>query len=82
MGNINFCFERGIKIYLYSDSIMYKQLKDLGFIVYTIDFDLNSKSLNQVLSLEEAQINYNLFCNRIKDRIKNTEIELMNIFKQ
>ena len=81
IGNINFCFERGIKIYLYSDSIIYKQFKKMGYIVYTIENDLTSDSLNEVLDEKSAKHNYELFCNAIKDRVITANIELMNITK-
>lgn len=82
IGNLNFCFERGIKVFLYTNSIMYKQYKEMGYIIFSIENDLNSDSLSKILSREEAKINYNLFCNRIKNRKYNTEIELKNIIKK
>lgn len=79
MGNINYCLERGIKIYLYSDSIAYKQLKELGYIIYNIETDLTQDSLNEVLDEKSARINYNIFCSTIKDRVNKAIQEIINI---
>ena len=68
-----------MKIYLYSDSLIYKQLKELGYIVYTIDQDLTSQSLSEPLDTVSAKTNYNLFCDTIKDRIKKAKEELIEI---
>jgi len=81
MGNINYCLERGVKIYLYKDSIIYKQLKRLGHIIFTIEDDLNSESLKSILSEKEATTNYKIFCETIKDRIAKTNKELIDIMK-
>ena len=57
MGNIYKCLSGGIKIFLYKDSIVYKQLKLDGYHVYTIDDDLRGDALQHPLSLEEATQN-------------------------
>jgi len=82
IGNINFCLERGVKIFLYSDSLIYKQLKSLGFKIYTIDQDLTLQSLNEPLDTESAKINYDIFCETIKDRISKAKEELTGILTQ
>ena len=66
IGNINFCFERGIKIYLYSDSIIYKQLNKWGYIIYTIENDLTSDSLNEVLDEVIVEDNKNATVSELK----------------
>ncbi len=58
LGNIFECLRKGVKVYLYKDSIVAKQLKDDGIIFYTIDEDLTEESLCSCLSKEEALHNF------------------------
>ena len=53
MGNIYLCLLKGIKIFLYKDSLIYKQLEKDGYIVFTIDNDLSEKELSLPLSHDE-----------------------------
>lgn len=59
LGNIHMCFERGIKVFLYKDSITYKQLKKNGYYVYKIE-DLTNNNINIPLSSYEKEHNYKL----------------------
>lgn len=65
IGNIYLCFRLGIKVFLYKDSMNYKQLKEEGYIVYSIEDDLNLSELNTVLSEEQIKHNYNLFYSKL-----------------
>lgn len=65
LGNIYGCLRRGAKVFLYKDSVLYKELKRKGFILYTIDNDLNSDSLSICLSEQDAKINYEIFSNSL-----------------
>lgn len=58
MGNIDLCLRSSVKIYLYKDSVIYKQLIEWGYIVYTIENDLSEESLKTNLSKEIALYNY------------------------
>lgn len=60
MGNIYECLAKGIKVYLYKDSIVAKQLKKDGYIFYSIEDDLTEESLSQCLGQEEAEHNLHL----------------------
>ncbi len=60
LGNIYHCLANGVKVYLYKDSIVAKQLKGDGYIFYSIDDDLTEESLSQCLSHEEAEHNFHL----------------------
>ena len=60
LANIYRCLLNGIKLYLYKDSIVAQQLREDGYIFYTIDEDLTEDSLSKCLSYEEALHNYNL----------------------
>lgn len=79
LGNISRCLENGTKLFLYKDSLIYKQLIDFGFIVYTIEDDLCEEALKEPLSKEYAFRNYSIRCNQVKDRNSKTEIELRKI---
>ena len=61
MGNILMCLRGGIKIYLYKDSLVYKELKKMGYVCFTIDDDLTTESLSTCLDERDALINYNIF---------------------
>lgn len=82
MGNINMCLRRSIKIFLYKDSLIYRQLKEWGYIVYTIDEDLTEESLKTVLPKEIAFHNYALSCKLIdgQERLHAAEMELQSLF--
>lgn len=79
MGNINMCLRSGIKIFLYKDSLIYKQLKLRGYHIFTIENDLNEESLAEVLSQEEALHNYELYYKIGNNKIEKTIAELQAI---
>ena len=79
LGNIYRCIENGAKLFLFKDSVVYKQLIDFGFIIYTIEDDLCEDALKEPLSKECAFRNYSIRCNQIKDRKSKTEMELQRI---
>ena len=60
LGNINLCMFKGIKVFLYKDSLTYTQLKDDGYIVYSIEEDLNEKELSEPLSMEQMKHNHKI----------------------
>lgn len=76
MGNINLCLRTGVKVFLYKDSIIYKQLKNRGYFIYSIEEDLNPYSLEQTLSKEEAYHNYNLYYEIAGDKVLKATDEL------
>ena len=80
MSNIYNCLVRGVKLYLYKDSIVYKYLISKGYIVFTIDDDLNSISLNSVLPMKDALHNHHLVIQRRENIVEDTEFELSKIF--
>lgn len=61
LGNIYLCLRKGIKIFFFKDSILYKQFKADGYCVYSIEDDLNDVSVIEPLTREQAINNYNLF---------------------
>lgn len=78
MGNIYWCLRNGVKLYLYKDSVIYKQLKIFGYKVFTIDDDLSEQSLKETLSKQEAKNNYDLFY-KINKSKANAEEEFCRI---
>lgn len=60
VGNHSMCIRNGVKMFFYKDSINYKYYKDMGFIVYSLEDDLNEEQLSRNLSYEEALHNYEL----------------------
>ncbi len=75
IGNIYLCFRLGIKVFLYKDSINYKQLKIDGYKIYTIEEDLNEEELNQVLSEEDITYNRELFYSQLQSESVNSSIK-------
>lgn len=61
LGNIFLCFQKGIKIFFFKDSILYKQFISDGFHVYSIEDDLNEKSIREPLEKDKALRNYELY---------------------
>lgn len=75
MGNIVFCLLHGVKIFLYEDSILYKDFKGRGYIVYSIEKDLTINELRVPLLEEEAIHNYNLWIrNRNENEMKSIAV--------
>lgn len=56
MGNISYALSRGIKVFLYKDSLVYKQLKKRGFVVYDIE-SISPDSFTHPLSEDEIIAN-------------------------
>lgn len=81
MGNINYCLRHSIKVYLYKDSMIYKDLKDIGFKVFTIEDDLVPNSLNTPLSYEDSFTNYMLFKEILSKKEEYTLFEFERLLK-
>lgn len=61
LGNIFWCFAFGVKVFLYEDGVLYKQFIRDGFKVFSIEKDLNTDSLSNTLSREDAETNNRLY---------------------
>ena len=61
LGNIYLCLRRGVKVFFFEDSILYKYFKNKDFYVFTIEHDLNDSSITEPLTIEQAQNNYDRF---------------------
>lgn len=67
LGNIYICFKKGIKVFLFKDSILYKQFKTNGYHVFSIEDDLNDVSINEPLTENQAVNNYNIYYSQMCD---------------
>ncbi len=83
MGNISYCLSIGIKVFLFKDSIIYKYLKEAGFVVYAIE-DINEESFNAPLTKEEQVQNCIAARNRSnrQNSISDTTINIMKSHKR
>lgn len=81
LGNIFQCLSKGIKIYLYKDSVVAKYLKEKGYFFYYIDDDLTEASLSTCLSQEKALYNYELIKKEYNENtIKTVQKKIADIF--
>lgn len=60
LGNIFGCFKTGVKVYLYKDSMNYKQFKQDGFVIFPIE-EIDYKSLSEPLTRTDAMHNNELY---------------------
>ena len=68
LGNIYLCFRKGIKVFLFKDSILYKQFKTDGYHVFSIEDELNDNSIIEPLTEDQALNNYNIYYSKQYDR--------------
>ena len=61
LGNIYRCLKNGTKVYLFKDSILYKELREKGYAIFTIDNDLTYESLSTCLNEKDAQKNHDIY---------------------
>lgn len=69
MANILYAIMTGIKVFLYKDSIPYKDLKKLGFVVYALE-DVDKDSFNTPITHEEME--QNIRANAMEIERRNT----------
>lgn len=60
LGNIFNCFRTGVKVFLYRNSMNYRQFKQDGFAIFAIE-DMDPKALSTPLSRDEAIRNNRLY---------------------
>lgn len=64
LGNIFGCFKTGVKVFLYKDSMNYKQFKKDGFVVFSIeemDFEALSIPMSKTDALHNNELYYSLY---------------------
>ncbi|WP_129594601.1 TDP-N-acetylfucosamine:lipid II N-acetylfucosaminyltransferase [Seramator thermalis] len=64
LGNIHMCLRNGTKVYLFKDSLVYKQLTKNGYKIFTIEDDLTQESIDTPLPYEDAKHNHFLYTNK------------------
>jgi len=67
MGNIRYALSKGIKVFLYKESVAFASLKSLGFVVYAIE-DINAESFTTPLTKEEIMQNVEASANEYHRR--------------
>lgn len=78
MGNIFDCLRNGVKVFLFKDSLVYKYLKEEGYIVYCIE-DMSEESFLEPLKREDALHNYMKESIRSSNNKEYAESELLQI---
>lgn len=56
MGNIFYAVSHGIKVFLYKDSLVYQNMKNLGYVVFAIE-DMTEDSFKTPLTIEQIEQN-------------------------
>ena len=79
LGNVYLCFRKGIKVFFFKDSILYKHFKDHGFYVYSIEDDLSDDSISEPLTPAQAKTNYDKFYSLIENVTDGYEQQFDNI---
>ncbi len=81
LGNIYLCFRKGIKVFFFKDSILYKQFKANGCYVYSIEDDLNDLSIQEPLTIEQAANNHNYLYSIYDNSYGTDQQQFDNILK-
>ncbi len=79
LGNIYICLSRGVKIFFFKESLIYKSLTADGYAVFTIEDDLSENALQTPLSDAEAEKNYAILKSQFANVKERTENELRKI---
>ena len=69
MGNIFLSLRNGNKVFMSETNLAYEYLKSFGFIVFSVQRDLNQKNLDAHLTESEQRHNYDLFYQWHSDKI-------------
>lgn len=65
LGTVSILLRKGVKVFFFENSIMYKHFKREGYYVFSIEKDLNDESINTPLPYELALHNYTLFYSKL-----------------
>lgn len=77
VGNFHLCVKKGIKVFFSKYSANYIQFKQDGYILFTIEDDLNQSELEMPLSKKDADYNYNTFYKVLKHKDSNQSTEYL-----
>lgn len=67
LGNIYLCFRKGVKVFLFKDSVLFKQFRADGYHVFSIEDDLDDVSIQEPLTEKQALNNYNIYYSNFFD---------------
>lgn len=81
MGNIFACLQKGVKVFLYEDSIVYKYLRNTGYVVFSID-NMTPEDLETPLPFAEAKNNFDTFIQSKKQNRALYEQVISDIYKR
>lgn len=79
LGNIFLCFKKGIKVFFFKDSILYKYFIEKGFYVYSIEDDLTDLCISEPLPLEQAKVNFEKYYSIFEDTCDTFQQQIDNI---
>ncbi|MFA7116410.1 MAG: TDP-N-acetylfucosamine:lipid II N-acetylfucosaminyltransferase [Bacteroidales bacterium] len=82
VGNIHMCFTAGIKMFFYKDSMVFKQFKPLGFIIYSIEDDLNLEELSIPLTKEQSLKNKKLFADMTSGNLETSRKQIDSVIDE
>lgn len=82
MGNVSFCFCYGVKVFLYKNSVVYKHCIEKGYVVYTIDDDLNDYELSTPLSESDARTNFDIWLDSVMNNQEIAQNEFASLLNR
>lgn len=77
MGNIFNCLRKGIKVFLFKDSVVYQSLKQMGFCIFSIEDDLNGDVLMSPLDFDCVKQNTIAYNSKVACCIKEIQDDFM-----
>lgn len=77
LGNVYMCIRKNVKLYFFKDSLVYKELKKMGYVIFTIEDDLSTESLSSCLSEQDAKKNYDVYTERLESFRTQTSIDFI-----
>lgn len=80
MGNVYYCLNNHIKVFLYRDSLIYKFLKEAGYVVFAIE-EIDSNSFATTLTEEEMGQNIEAYRKDFERRNKIYEETICKLQK-
>lgn len=70
VGNIYHCFQQGVKVFLYRESMAFQFFKEKNFVVFPIE-DINAETFRTPLTNEQAHFNQRILRNIFEEKNSN-----------
>ena len=77
VGNVIMSLWNGAKVFLSQDSLVYKYLKSIGLVVFSIQRDLNEREINTFLSKDEIMDNRRIVSDNFSNEAVLAKVEVM-----